>query len=70
MSPTLNLQERFWDRWFHDFVLVLKNADFRTGDIVVLREPSSNERSVKRLVVRENEDVEFEGGFHAVPRGH
>jgi len=46
MSPTLNPQDTFLRRCFRDYVLVHKNAEFRNGDIVVLRDPGSSERIV------------------------
>merc|ERR1712232_1481919 len=69
MSPTLNPQDRLVDRCFRDYVLVHKNAEFRTGDIVVLRDPSSNTMIAKRLVAREREAVVADGVTSLVPEG-
>lgn len=71
MSPTLNPQESFIDRCFRDVVLVFRNAEFQKGDVVVLRDPNSNNRIVKRLVSQGNEFIrKDEGGFTYVPPGH
>lgn len=71
MSPTLNPQDGFIDRCLRDYVLVHRNAEFRKGDIVVLRDPGTNHRVVKRLVAQQNEIVRLSnGGFTFVPPGH
>ncbi|CAE8684038.1 unnamed protein product, partial [Polarella glacialis] len=71
MTPTLNPQDTFLDRCFRDRVLVHRNAEFRKGDLVVLRDPGTNERIVKRLIAQEHELVTTSGGgFSYVPAGH
>eukprot|EP00418_Pyrodinium_bahamense_P072067 CAMPEP_0179098944 /NCGR_PEP_ID=MMETSP0796-20121207/45622_1 /TAXON_ID=73915 /ORGANISM="Pyrodinium bahamense, Strain pbaha01" /LENGTH=185 /DNA_ID=CAMNT_0020796733 /DNA_START=22 /DNA_END=577 /DNA_ORIENTATION=+ len=57
MDPTLNPQDTFLNTCFHDWVLVHRNAEFQKGDIVVLRDPGTNGRIVRRLVAREHEIV-------------
>eukprot|EP00928_Gymnodinium_smaydae_P015188 TRINITY_DN15569_c0_g3_i1.p2 TRINITY_DN15569_c0_g3~~TRINITY_DN15569_c0_g3_i1.p2 ORF type:complete len:180 (-),score=32.50 TRINITY_DN15569_c0_g3_i1:106-645(-) len=70
MSPTLNPQDHFVDRWFRDYVLVHKNAEFRNGDVVVLRDPITNSMIAKRLIAKEGEVVEVDGKRATVPDGH
>eukprot|EP00929_Paragymnodinium_shiwhaense_P002505 TRINITY_DN102772_c0_g1_i1.p2 TRINITY_DN102772_c0_g1~~TRINITY_DN102772_c0_g1_i1.p2 ORF type:complete len:180 (+),score=28.35 TRINITY_DN102772_c0_g1_i1:69-542(+) len=70
MTPTLNPQESFIDRHLRDYVLVHKNAEFRNGDIVVLRDPHSNNRIIKRLVAQQHEVVHVDGFPAYVPSGH
>mmetsp|Transcript_97063 Transcript_97063/g.270078 ORF Transcript_97063/g.270078 Transcript_97063/m.270078 type:complete len:158 (-) Transcript_97063:96-569(-) len=71
MDPTLNPQDTFLNTCFHDWVLVHRNAEFQKGDIVVLRDPGTNGRIVRRLVAREHEIVvRSDGGYCLVPAGH
>mmetsp|Transcript_104653 Transcript_104653/g.296155 ORF Transcript_104653/g.296155 Transcript_104653/m.296155 type:complete len:170 (-) Transcript_104653:78-587(-) len=71
MSPTLNPQDSILDRCFRDRVLVYKNAVYQNGDVVILRDPGTNSRIVKRLVASENEFVPTsDGGVTFVPSGH
>ncbi|CAK0822906.1 unnamed protein product [Prorocentrum cordatum] len=52
MSPTLNPQDTLLNRCFRDCVLVHRNAEFRKGDLVVLKDPGTNCHIVKRLVAQ------------------
>uniref|UniRef100_A0A7S2ADR5 Mitochondrial inner membrane protease subunit 2 n=1 Tax=Alexandrium andersonii TaxID=327968 RepID=A0A7S2ADR5_9DINO len=71
MDPTLNPQDTFLNRCFRDWVLVFRNAEFQKGDIVVLRDPATDRRIVKRLVAQEHEFVpQSNGGYCFVPPGH
>eukprot|EP00927_Polykrikos_kofoidii_P073832 TRINITY_DN69852_c0_g1_i1.p1 TRINITY_DN69852_c0_g1~~TRINITY_DN69852_c0_g1_i1.p1 ORF type:complete len:195 (+),score=31.76 TRINITY_DN69852_c0_g1_i1:82-585(+) len=70
MSPTLNPQDSFVQRCFRDVIMVNKNAEFRNGDIVVLRDPNSNALIVKRLIAQEHETVSVDGMLAFVPGGH
>eukprot|EP00435_Cladocopium_sp_Y103_P053175 s424_g17.t1 len=70
MTPTLNPQESLIDRWFRDFVLVHRNAELRKGDIVLLRDPGTNELIVKRLIAQEREVVSAPTGHIFVPEGY
>eukprot|EP00429_Kryptoperidinium_foliaceum_P119161 CAMPEP_0176317560 /NCGR_PEP_ID=MMETSP0121_2-20121125/69314_1 /TAXON_ID=160619 /ORGANISM="Kryptoperidinium foliaceum, Strain CCMP 1326" /LENGTH=166 /DNA_ID=CAMNT_0017659811 /DNA_START=12 /DNA_END=512 /DNA_ORIENTATION=- len=71
MSPTLNPQESIIDRFFSDRVVVIRNAGFQKGDVVVLRDPNSNLRIVKRITAQGNEFVRGEDGrFRHIPPGH
>ncbi|CAJ1398635.1 unnamed protein product [Effrenium voratum] len=71
MTPTLNPQESFIDRCFRDFVLVHRNPELRKGDIVLLRDPGTNELIVKRLIAQEHEVVRTPNTGHLfVPEGH
>mmetsp|Transcript_87691 Transcript_87691/g.248437 ORF Transcript_87691/g.248437 Transcript_87691/m.248437 type:complete len:158 (-) Transcript_87691:70-543(-) len=71
MDPTLNPQDTLVNRCFRDWVLVHRNAEFRKGDVVVLRDPGTDRRIVKRLVAQENEFVpKGDGGIAYVPPGH
>ncbi|CAK9076059.1 unnamed protein product [Durusdinium trenchii] len=70
MTPTLNPQESLVDRCFRDYVLVHRNAELRKGDIVLLRDPGTNELIVKRLVAQEREVVSAHSGRLFVPEGH
>ena len=55
MAPTLNPQDTLLDRWVRDVVLVHRNAELRKGDVVLLRDPGTNELIVKRLIAQEQE---------------
>mmetsp|Transcript_74999 Transcript_74999/g.173938 ORF Transcript_74999/g.173938 Transcript_74999/m.173938 type:complete len:159 (+) Transcript_74999:65-541(+) len=71
MDPTLNPQAFFVDRYFQDWVLIHRNAEFQKGDIVVLRDPDTNNRVVRRLMAREREVLRNGDGAHIyVPAGH
>jgi len=71
MSPTFNPQDTAVNRWFRDYVVVLRTTvDYRKGDIVVLKDPRSDKRIVKRLVAQGNEFVRKDGAVHYVPPGH
>lgn len=70
MAPTLNPQESLLDRCFRDVVLVHRNAELRKGDVVLLRDPQSNELIVKRLIAQEREVVAGPQGACFVPEGH
>ena len=70
MAPTLNPQESFVDRCFRDMVLVHRNAELRKGDVVLLRDPGTNELIVKRLIAQEREVVHGPAGHIFVPEGY
>ncbi|CAK0822904.1 unnamed protein product [Prorocentrum cordatum] len=71
MSPTLNPQDTLLNRCFRDCVLVHRNAEFRKGDLVVLKDPGTNCHIVKRLVAQEHEFLaQRDGTLAAVPAGH
>merc|ERR1719167_763421 len=71
MSPTFNPDDTFVDRCVRDRVVVFRNAEFRKGDVVVLRDPGSNASIVKRITAQGSEFVSTEdGGLRYVPPGH
>lgn len=72
MSPTLNPQDTALNRFFRDYVLVLRSAvEFRKGDVVVLKDPGSDNRIIKRLAAAGNEFIrKDDGGLVYVPPGH
>merc|ERR1712032_176704 len=70
MSPTLNPQDTPLNRLFSDWVLVHKHAEIRKGDVVVLRDPATNQPIIKRLAAEQNDIVVHEGHHVFVSSGH